>query len=164
MLSNVSKIQKVYIPVEDRPKCVVPGCTRHGQHTGGYKKNGTPIFRKMCAKHHYEKIAKKRGLKNITEVLAKNAGFDTATQYLNSKHPSRQYRKNYCENTDGRLGFKCTTTIVWEGQLQVDHIDGNPKNEVKENYQTLCACCHAYKTHIYKDYLSPGRKALGIKH
>jgi hypothetical protein len=39
------------------------------------------------------------------------------------------FRKNYCENKDGRLGFKCTSTIIdpaW--QLDADHIDGTPNN------------------------------------
>ena len=38
------------------------------------------------------------------------------------------FREEYCENIDGRLGHVCTTTIVIDGQLQVDHIDGNPGN------------------------------------
>ena len=31
-------------------------------------------------------------------------------------------------------------------QLDVDHIDGNHKNNAKENLQTLCANCHRLKT------------------
>ena len=33
--------------------------------------------------------------------------------------------------------------------LQVNHKDGNRKNNKKENLQTLCANCHAYKTINY---------------
>lgn len=57
-----------------------------------------------------------------------------------------QTKKDYCENRDGRLGFKCTTTIVDESQLQLDHIDGNRENNTPENAQTFCADCHAVKT------------------
>jgi hypothetical protein len=44
--------------------------------------------------------------------------------------------------------------------LDVDHIDGNPDNDDQSNAQTLCKCCHAYKTIKFKDYESPGRGAL----
>jgi hypothetical protein len=77
-------------------------------------------------------------------------------------HPTLQHRKDYCENKDGRLGYKCTTTIVWDGMLDVDHKNGKPNDNRPANLQTLCKCCHAYKTHRNKDYASPGRKALGF--
>jgi len=50
--------------------------------------------------------------------------------------------------------------VLFVGMLDVDHIDGNPKNNDKSNAQTLCKCCHAYKTIKFKDYSSPGRGAL----
>ena len=90
-----------------------------------------------------------------------------------------QFRKTYCENIDSRLGFKCTTTIHYDPplpagitltkdygypqpMLQVDHIDGNPYNEPEDgsNFQTLCACCHAYKTWKSGDAQTAGRKTL----
>ena len=75
----------------------------------------------------------------------------------------KQFRKTYCENIDGRLGFKCTTTIIdSEWQLDADHKDGNPSNNVKENIQTLCKCCHVIKTKINMDYATAGRKTLKI--
>jgi hypothetical protein len=128
------------------------------------------------------KTAKKYGYSSITEYknyvmlkLAEENGFTSITEYKNSTHPYRKYRKNFCENIDGRLGFKCTTTAppqelieeliesgYYEGHLQVDHIDGDPSNNDPDNLQTLCACCHVFKTAIDKDYLSPGRKELGL--
>lgn len=36
-------------------------------------------------------------------------------------------------------------------QLDVDHIDGNHKNNCKENLQTLCANCHRLKTYLNKE-------------
>ena len=47
-------------------------------------------------------------------------------------------------------------------QLEVDHIDGNPSNNDESNCQTLCGCCHTYKTMMNEDYKTPGRKSLGI--
>jgi len=80
-----------------------------------------------------------------------------------SWHPYLRHRKSHCENVSGFLGFKCTTNIYWNGMLDVDHKNGNPGDNRKQNLQTLCKCCHAYKTHKNKDGQTPGRLALGIK-
>lgn len=92
------------------------------------------------------------------QVAAEKAGFDSVTDWKNSKHPYRKYRKDYCENLDGRLGFECTTTIAWNGMLDMDHKNGKPWDNRPQNLQTLCKCCHAYKTNIFKDYATIGRK------
>ena len=64
-----------------------------------------------------------------------------------SKHIQYQkHKKDYCENKDGRLGVKCTSTVTEPGMLQVDHKDGDPSNNDPSNLQTLCAFCHTYKT------------------
>jgi len=114
--------------------------------------------------------ARANGFETITEYknyqlqkLAKAKGFETITEYLNSKHPYRKHRKDYCENVDGRLGYECTAKIVWSGQLDVDHIDGNPTNQAEENLQTLCKNCHSYKTMVNEDYRSTGRTAYRKK-
>ena len=130
---------KKIIPFNERPKCEVKGCCKTGQHTGNYRKDGYPIFRKKCGEHHFTKL----GI--------------NGWEY-------KQYRKKYCQNRTGKiLGFKCTATIIdYELQLDVDHIDGNPSNNNPKNLQTLCKNCHSIKTHRSKDYLTAGRKALKI--
>jgi len=50
-------------------------------------------------------------------------------------------KKNYCEST----------SCQWSGEfgsyiLEVDHIDGNRKNNVATNFQTICGICHLIKT------------------
>lgn len=55
------------------------------------------------------------------------------------------YRKDKCE----RCGF----VPEHIGQLDLDHIDGNSKNNDPMNFQTLCANCHRLKTMINKDNL-----------
>ena len=113
--------------------CEVDGCDRLGQHLGRYHRNGEIKRRKKCDKHH---------------------GFDCGTNGWNYK----KYRKTYCENIDGRLGFVCTSEIVDpEWQLDADHINGNPHDHREENIQTLCKCCHPMKSKQYKDYSTPGR-------
>ena len=230
---------------EVRPTCQEPGCDRPCHLNSTHKKTGRKIWRKLCGKCHGDKIAAKHGLKNLSQVIAKNAGFENHRalelhrikergfssereyldhrareqgfenlralelhrlkergfssereylehkareqgfeshyalldhravqkgfanhiEYTNSRHPYLRYRKNYCENQDGsKLGFRCTSTILISAQLDVDHIDGDPSNNDPSNLQTLCKCCHTYKTHESKDWRSPGRKALGIKY
>ena len=118
--------------------CSVPGCNKLGQHMGKYRKDGSPVRRAKCSKHH-------------------------SIDYGIGDWEYKRHRKQYCENVDGRLGFTCTTTIVdAEWQLDADHIDGNPSNNSKSNIQTLCKCCHVIKTKQEQDYLTPGRKTLGL--
>lgn len=86
--------------------------------------------------------------------------FICSTHQRHTWHPYLQHRKDYCENQDGRLGFSCTTNLFWPGMLDVDHKNGDPTDNRKRNLQTLCKCCHAYKTHKFGDALTPGRQSL----
>ena len=66
--------------------------------------------------------------------------------YRSKKRYDRLYRnhkKDKCE----RCGFLPEHSC----QLDVDHIDGNNKNDDLSNLQTLCANCHRLKTYINKD-------------
>lgn len=169
-----------------REVCHHPGCTELQVASDyNYRGTGQPFYRKWCWGHHLEMKAKKAGLsvtayrtrtiRNMAEKagitvaeyyakkaekVAKNAGYDSVTEYKNSKHPYRKHRKDHCENRDGRLGYKCNYKIRHTAQLQVDHVDGNPRNNKVKNLQTLCANCHTYKTHVHRDYATPGRKIL----
>lgn len=130
--------------------CEVRGCNNQ-KATAGTQKNGNTIYRSRCKMH----------FAMYNENVAKQAGFADVNDYKNSKHEYRWARKTYCENVDGRLGFRCTTTIMLSAQLEVDHI--YPKNRAKfngwysedynsaKNLHTLCSCCHKYKTVTYKD-------------
>jgi hypothetical protein len=131
-----------------RPNCNVPGCGKNAQLISSLAKWK---FRKSI------RIAEKYNCEG----------------YVCQKHHSIHYgiggwdykihRKDYCENIDGRIGFKCTTTIVDpEWQLDADHISGDPSDCSAENIQTLCKCCHAIKTRDARDYMTPGRKTLGV--
>lgn len=133
-----------FIELKDRPICPIDGCTASRHHTGKYRKDGTPYFRKVCVKHHYKKLSSDHNM--------------TVTSFVNSWHPSRRYRDMHCHNIDNRLGDGgCTATITWIGQLTVDHIDGDPNNNDPKNLQTLCRNCHDLKTHLFKDWATPGR-------
>jgi len=105
------------------PKCEVKGCDNYADNSGYGR------YHKLCSYHHKSKYEMN--------------GWDY-----------KQYRKDFCENVDGRLGYVCTSTIVapnW--QLEVDHMDGDNGNNVPENLQTLCPCCHRYKTMLNEENL-----------
>ena len=55
-----------------------------------------------------------------------------------------RYKKDKCE----RCGFIPEHSC----QLDVDHIDGNNKNNEVSNLQTLCANCHRIKTYQNRDW------------
>ena len=173
------------------PTCSSEGCIDPKTVMDWHWTSGKPIFRNFCITCHNNNTAKryalthpsaswvtsiahviahKNGCSGIYEyanLLAKKQGFASMTHKLNTKHPYRQYRKDYCENIDGRLGNgkSCSTNVFWDGMLDVDHIDENPANNNLDNLQTLCKCCHAFKTNEFvKKYgQTPGRKTLGIK-
>jgi hypothetical protein len=177
------------------PICSIKNCTNKC-HVYGKKSDGTPRYRKVCGKHHFDKIVKNRGAKNMMDVLIQNAGLKTPVEYLNmvakkagfkdhadslnarakragfknhtaytnSIHPYRKHRGEYCENRDGRLGFKCRYKIRVSSQLHVDHKNGKPNDNRKINLQTLCANCHEYKSVMNGDKKTPGRKKLGVKY
>ena len=56
----------------------------------------------------------------------------------------RMHKGNVCE----RCGF----IPEWQGQLDVDHIDGDHNNHKVDNLQTLCANCHRLKSYMNDDY------------
>jgi 5-methylcytosine-specific restriction endonuclease McrA len=115
---------KVFFPkrwdVRGRPLCEHPdGCNNICRNRG--KNHGG--YQKVCEAHYRGKKDKKGGYK--------------------------AYEKEYCENIDGRLGFKCTTTVYHQSMLESDHIDNNHNNHAQENLQTLCGGCHNYKGKLY---------------
>jgi hypothetical protein len=153
------------------PNCSTLGCNNSKIVIDWHWTSAQPVYRSICNNCHNQATASKyadktgaKWVKTVADVVAHKAGFSNYSEYLNYTHPYRQYRENYCENIDSRLGYICTTTIVWEGQLDVDHIDEDPTNNDPKNLQTLCKCCHAYKSNVFvkENGRTPGRKALGV--
>lgn len=56
------------------------------------------------------------------------------------RHPYRQHKKDRCNY--------CGFIPLHSCQLDVDHIDGNHKNNDSVNLQTLCANCHRLKSQM----------------
>jgi 5-methylcytosine-specific restriction endonuclease McrA len=92
-----------------------------------------------CAWEGCEKNRAKQGSKNGKVYYFLWCSAHRADRY-------QRHKKDYCENIDKRLGFMCDALPMFPEMLEVDHIDGNRKNNKLENLQTLCANCHQYKT------------------
>jgi hypothetical protein len=91
--------------------------------------SGNGTYHRLCSHHH-------------------------ALKYGMRDYHYKKYRKDYCETKDGRLGWKCTSEILFPlWQLEVDHFDGDRTNNDVSNLITLCANCHAIKTNIFRDNL-----------
>lgn len=71
--------------------------------------------------------------------------FDLHSKSQIGKYIYRKYKKDCCE--------KCGFIPIHKCQLDVDHVDGNHKNNNPDNLQTLCANCHRLKTFLNKDYI-----------
>jgi hypothetical protein len=87
----------------------------------------------------------------------------TVAEYVRKTHKYRKHLKSKCDNRDGHLGYKCNFPVkfgIIDGRavLQVDHVDGNPKNNDPSNLKTYCPCCHRVKTYLNNDHITPGRK------
>ena len=117
--------------INTAPKCCVEKCDNPADNSGYGR------YHRHCSFHHKALYQNKNGEK---------------TKY-------KAFRKDYCENIDGRLGFACTSTIIQANwQIDVDHIDGDKTNHEPSNLQSLCKCCHAYKTMINEENLPVAKR------
>ncbi len=81
------------------------------------------------------KNRRKKGMKSMTELRIIQRSI-SACAY-------RRYKGTECEI--------CGFIPIHKCQLDVDHIDGNKKNNEDSNFQTLCANCHRLKTYLSKE-------------
>jgi hypothetical protein len=121
-----------------RPPCCNRGCHSIVVITNTTK-TGIDIFRPLCSRCYH-------------------AGRGIGT-YAPGVSP---IKKDYCENIDGRLEYKCTTTILGTYMNDLDHKDGDHYNNIEENMQTLCACCHRHKSKQNKDLNKFKRKVAKV--
>ena len=105
------------------PTCINYGCNRSVTKSGKYK------LRPVCWKCHESSY----GARQLEEGV-------------------KFFKKEYCENVNGFLGYKCTAHIPYSGALELDHKDGNQYNNVEANIQTLCKVCHSWKSKQSNDY------------
>jgi len=113
-----------------RPRCINPGCINPVANFRGTvgELKGREI-RTVCSQCHLSSYGKGPLPNGVTS-----------------------FKKDYCENNNSSLGFKCTSTIHYPGNLELDHIDGNHYNNIPSNVMTLCKICHSYKSHLKGDH------------
>lgn len=137
-------------------------CQMDVDHIDGNKENNNPSnLQVLCVNCHRLKtrLNQDHKWKCRDRVVKPRLVVDAA--YRNDLHPHRRCvidqieAHPYCS----WCGFKAQDL----GQLDVDHIDGNKKNNSLHNLQVLCANCHRVKTRIASDdheHLKDRRKRL----
>jgi len=87
---------------------------------------------------------------NSQESKGRYKGKQLFSRYCSScKKNKSKYAHLFKESLEcSSCGFKAINKC----QLDVDHIDGNHKNNDSSNLQVLCANCHRLKTYISEDW------------
>ena len=96
-----------------RPTCINQGCNHPVAFSSIYK-NGTRRWRPVCWRCHQASYGKRKLDEGVVAV-----------------------KKEYCENIDGRFGYKCTSYIPYPGALEMDHIDGNRENNIESKVVSM---------------------------
>jgi len=111
-----------------RPTCCNIGCNKPCHQSGSLASR--KIYRPYCGSCHLASMGRKPYAADVAPA-----------------------KKNYCENKDKRLGFKCFTggKKIPSFMLDFDHISGDHHDNTVNNLQTLCKCCHAAKTKFFGD-------------
>jgi hypothetical protein len=95
----------------------------------------------------FGKISKERS-KNISNSLKKAAREkkEKNQKELPFTEWSKAWQRDFIFNEVGNRCEKCGYDIIdkklGRGPFEIHHIDGNPKNNERENLQVLCANCH----------------------
>jgi hypothetical protein len=112
----------------DNPIC--PECNLRKCYRSGWKKDGSPIFRRKCD------ICRGKPLRRVSSKKR---------PYYRIAYAIKQ-ASMMC-GVDG-CGFKA----IHISQLDIDHIDGDKHNNNLENLLVMCANCHRLKTALNEEY------------
>ena len=97
---------------------------------------------KMCDKLVMSSGCQKSGLRKWKTICA-SCRIKQRKGYLGAM----SFKNHTCDNCDFIAVHSC--------QLDIDHIDGNNRNNNKDNLQILCANCHRLKTYQNEDWKIP---------
>lgn len=114
------------VPLNERQKCVNYGCYKP-VHWDGKR------YRPFCSR-------------------CQKASYGKGT-YADGVTP---FKIGMCKNQDGRLDFPCPIDYGkagWaNGMTDLDHINGIPNDNRRENLMELCPLCHQRKSRRHGDY------------
>jgi hypothetical protein len=108
-------------------------------------RKGTQFERGVCVQCE-KRPQKQNGKKNGQTIYKPRCQRCDQLKFGNYKRPHKKHKKDHCESCKFKALHSC--------QLDVDHIDGNNKNNSLDNLQTLCANCHRLKTIVNGDHLN----------
>ena len=113
--------------------------------TNPQSSKGSGKFRALCWSCHKERYPKTNEYyRNYARERRKNEEFVNREKGERQRVGYKKYKKSYCEC----CGFIAEETC----QLDVDHIDGDNKNNDPSNLKTLCANCHRLKTYRERNF------------
>jgi len=110
-------------------------------------RKGTQFERGLCVECE-KRPQKSKGKKNGQTIYKPRCQRCDQLKFGWNFRKYKNYKKDFCESCNFKPLHTC--------QLDVDHIDGNRKNNKPENLQTLCANCHRLKTIVNGDHLHEG--------
>ena len=99
--------------------------------------------KRFCSRACYRKWGKKN--------LGHSQGHPETIRRKN-KIRSKRYKNRYKRHKKSTCE-ECGFIPIHPCQLDVDHINGDHKDNRVQNLQTLCANCHRLKTYINKDWI-----------
>lgn len=120
--------------------CQVPEC---GRPLTSYQGPGADLY---CRKHQRQ--------------LAHNGGLAVPDKVYSFVRSTLCQECGYDADLDPRIvsiDNEVLRNTVIRTVMTVDHIDGNHNNNSSDNLQCLCARCHAVKTAVHGDNLTPRR-------
>lgn len=114
--------------------------------TLGFRANSGSMYNKVKKRASIEGISldhmeaagvHSRSKREMSSILVENSTYTNIDRLKKRliKEGILEYVCSICENTGEWLGKKLT--------LQLDHIDGNPRNHTRDNLRFICPNCHS---------------------
>ncbi len=97
---------------------------------------------KYCSMECYRTGDAKRRRSVIEQWLSGDVSVVTTSQGELS-YAARQYLRSEAENKCSRCGWGEANPVDGVVPVQIDHVDGNPHNHLRENLVVLCPNCHS---------------------
>jgi len=122
------------MPIKPEPSNIRATCVTCGVRPQASRGNGR--YRAICDKCRAEASGPR---KHIGPIRSRPSSYFRENRYV---------KKMVCE------AVGCEFVPIHSCQMDIDHIDGNRRNNSIENIQTLCATCHRLKTWQERNHLS----------